>query len=165
MAAILSQCDNITFISNRCRSSSPVVTPTKYEIDWKNELNGVSQRSTIISWSVSELRVNTLRPRQNGRHFADDILKCIFFNENVWILIEISLKFVPKGPIDNIPALVQTMAWRRPGDKPLSEPMVVSLLTHIFVTRPQWVNLVWNGTLYYHHGIYHDAEVYCAYRV
>ena len=50
--------------------------------------------------------VNTLRPRQNGRHFADDILKCIFLNENVWIPIEISLKFVPKGPIDNIPAVV-----------------------------------------------------------
>ena len=37
-------------------------------------------------------------------------------------------------------ALVQIMAWRRPGDKPLSEPMMVSLLTHICVTRPQWVN-------------------------
>ena len=52
------------------------------------------------------IRVNTSRPRRNGRHFADDILKCIFLNENVWIPIEISLKFVPKGPIDNIPALV-----------------------------------------------------------
>ena len=50
--------------------------------------------------------VNTLRPRQYGRHFADDILKFIFLNENVWIPIEISLKIVPKGPIDNIPALV-----------------------------------------------------------
>ena len=49
---------------------------------------------------------SALRPRQNGRHFADDILKCIFLNENVWIPIEISLKFVPKGPIDNIPSLV-----------------------------------------------------------
>ena len=48
-----------------------------------------------------------------------------------------SLKFVAKGPINNIPALVQIMAWRRPGDKPLSEPMVVGLLTHICVTRPQ----------------------------
>ena len=38
---------------------------------------------------------NTLRPRQNGRHFADDIFKWIFLNENVWIPIEISLKFVP----------------------------------------------------------------------
>ena len=50
--------------------------------------------------------INPLRQRQNGRHFADDIFKCIFLNENVWIPIEISLKFVPKGPIDNIPALV-----------------------------------------------------------
>ena len=83
--------------------------------------------------------INPLRPRQNGRHFTDDILKCIFLNENVWIPFEISLKFVPKGPIDNIPAMVQIMAWRRPGDKPLSEPMMVNLLTYICVTRPQWV--------------------------
>ena len=83
--------------------------------------------------------VNTLRPRQNGRHFPDDIFKCIFLNENIWISIKISLKFVPKGPINNIPALVQIMAWRRPGDKPSSEPMMVNLPTHICVTRPQWV--------------------------
>ena len=88
--------------------------------------------------------VNTLRPRQNGRHFADDIFKCIFLNKNVWISIKISLKFVPKGPINNIPALVEIMAWRRPGDKPLSEPMMVNLLTHICVSRPQWVKtLLW----------------------
>ena len=82
--------------------------------------------------------VNTLRPRQNGRNFADDIFKGIFFNENVWIPIKISLEFVPKGAINNIPSLVQIMVWRRPGAKPLSEPMMVSLLTHICVTRPQW---------------------------
>ena len=87
------------------------------------------------------LTVNTLRPRQNGRHFADDIFKCLFINENVWISIKISLKFVPRCPIDNIPALLQIMAWRRSGDKPLSEPMMVSLPTHICVTRPQWVNI------------------------
>ena len=40
--------------------------------------------------------------------------KYIFWNENVWILINISLKFVPKGPINNMPALVQIMAWCRP---------------------------------------------------
>ena len=67
---------------------------------------------------------NTLRPRQNGCLFADNVFKCIFLNENVWISITISLKFVPKGPINNIPALVQIMAWRRPGDKPLTEPML-----------------------------------------
>ena len=81
---------------------------------------------------------NRLRPRRNWYHFADDIFKRIFFSENVWISITISLKFVPTGRINNIPAVVQIMAWRRPGDMPLSEPMVVSLLTHICVTRPQW---------------------------
>ena len=95
------------------------------------------------------IRFNTLRPRQNGRHFADDIFKCIFVNENIWIPIKISLRFVPSGPINNIPALVQILAWRRPGDKPLSEPRMESLLTHICVTRPQWVdiksqNLAWS---------------------
>ena len=83
---------------------------------------------------------NTLRPRRNKQHFADDIFKRIFFNEDAWISIKISLKFVLKGPINNIPALVQIMAWRRSGGKPLSEPMMVSLPTHICVTRPQWVN-------------------------
>ena len=63
-------------------------------------------------------------------------------NENVWIPIKISLKFVPTGPINNIPALVQIMAWHRPSDKPLSEPMMVRLPTHVCVTRPQWVKLV-----------------------
>ena len=80
--------------------------------------------------------INSSPPGQNGRHFADDIFKCIFLNENGWIPIKISLKFVPKVPINNIPAMVQIMAWRRPGDKPLSEPMVVSLPTHICVARP-----------------------------
>ena len=69
----------------------------------------------------------------------DDIFKCIFLNETMWISTNISLKFVPKGPINNIPALGQIMAWRRPGDKPLSEPMMVILLTHICVTWPHWV--------------------------
>ena len=89
---------------------------------------------------LTTLSFNTLRPRTNGRHFPDDILKCISLNESVWLLIKISLKFVPKDPINNIPALVQMMAWRWPGDKPLSEPMMVRLLAHICVTRPQWVN-------------------------
>ena len=87
------------------------------------------------------MNINTLRPRQNGRHFADDTFKRIFLNENARISIKISPKFVPKGPINNIPALVQIMAWGRPGDKPLSEPIYDNLPTHICVTRPQWVNV------------------------
>ena len=85
------------------------------------------------------MAINSLRPRQNGRHFTDDIFKGNFLNVNVWIPIKISLRFVPKGPINNIPALIQIMAWRRPGDKPLSEAMMVSLPTHICLTRLQWV--------------------------
>ena len=83
---------------------------------------------------------NTLRARQNGRLFADDIFKCIFLNENIRISNNILLKFVPKDLSNNIPALVFIMAWRRPGDKPLSEPMMVRSLTHICVSRPQWIN-------------------------
>ena len=90
-------------------------------------------------YSISTRRVNTLRPRQNWRHFADDIFKWIFLNENVWISIEMSLKFVPRGPINNIPALVQIMAWHRPGDKPLSESIMVRFSMHLCDTRPQWV--------------------------
>ena len=79
---------------------------------------------------------------QNGRNFADDIFNCIFWNENVWISIKISLKFVPKGLINNITPLVQTMAWCRSGTKPLSEPMMV-ILTYICVTQPHWVKRIW----------------------
>ena len=84
------------------------------------------ESTTIHRQATSECScINTLRPRQDGRHFPDDIFKCIFFNENVNTSIKISLKFVPKGPVNIIPALVQIMAWRRPGDKPLSKPITV----------------------------------------
>ena len=94
---------------------------------------------------VSDLGEETWKLRhniRNRRHFADDSFKCIFVNENMFISINILLKFIPKGPINKIPTLVQIMAWRRPGDKPLSEPMMVSLMTLICVTRPQWVTYV-----------------------
>ena len=57
-------------------------------------------------------KINTLRPRQNGRHFKMD-----FPTWNVWILIKISLNFVPKVVINNIRALVQIMFWSRPGNQ------------------------------------------------
>ena len=110
----------------------------------------------LLSWCVKNSYVigwanfNTLRPRQNGRRFADDTFKRIFLNENVRISITISLKFVPNGPINNIPSLVQIMAWSRSGDKPLSEPMMVSLPTHICVTRPQWVKQEYCKCWYWH---------------
>ena len=115
------------------------------------------QFNKLIPWAVPEkyliylgytlcnvqgLGVNKLKPRQDGRHFADDIFKRNFLNEKVWISINISLKFIPKGPIKNIAALVHNIAWRWPGDKPLSEPMMVWFTdAYICSTRPQWVNM------------------------
>ena len=55
------------------------------------------------------------------QHFADDLLKCIFLKENVWIPIKMSLRFVPKGPINKFLSLVQTLTWRRLSHKPLSK--------------------------------------------
>ena len=54
--------------------------------------------------------------------------------------MKILLTPVPKSPINNIPTLIQIMAWRQSGDKPLSEPMLVDLLMFICITRPQLVN-------------------------
>ena len=72
--------------------------------------------------------------------FSGRLFKCIFLNENVYISIEISLEFVLKGSINNIPILAQIMAWRRPDVTLSSEPMMVRSPTHICVIRPQWVN-------------------------
>ena len=83
---------------------------------------------------------NTLKQWQNGRHFTDDIFKSIFLNANFRISNKIPMKFVSRGPINNIPALVEIMVWCRPGNKPLSELMMVRSLTHICITRAQWVN-------------------------
>ena len=71
--------------------------------------------------------------------------------KNQRISIKISLKFVPKGPIQNIAALVQIRTWRRSGDKPLSEPMMARLPTHLCVTRPQWVKHTSANIEAYHH--------------
>ena len=76
-------------------------------------------------------------PKQIGRDFAGGISKCIFLKDNIEISIKISPKFFPKCLFDNIPA----MAWRRSGDKPLSESMMVSFVTHICVTQPQWATI------------------------
>ena len=75
-------------------------------------MTGSTWRRLWLSLAYADMLIcfNTLRPRQNGRHFPDDIFKCIFLNENVWISINISLKFVPRGPINDIPTLVQVMA-------------------------------------------------------
>ena len=99
----------------------------------------ISLHDNGITGAICHYCLNTWRLRQNGHHFVDDISKCIYLNENVWISIIMSPKFVPKGPVNNIPALVEIMDWCQPGIKPLSEPMMVKLPTHVFIIWPQWV--------------------------
>ena len=69
--------------------------------------------------------INILRLRQNGRHFADEIFKCIFWNKTLWNWNDISMKCVPQGIIYNRSSLIQIMALYRTGDKPLFEHMIV----------------------------------------
>ena len=81
------------------------------------------------SWDVVDLMMSTHLPLDTlTHHFPNNIFKCIFVNEKFCILIQISLKFIPKGPIDNILALVQIMAWCWSGDKPLFEPMLTQVI-------------------------------------
>ena len=52
-----------------------------------------------------------ISPGQNRLRFADDIFRCIFMNEKLCILIQISLKFVRRSPKDNKPALLHVLSW------------------------------------------------------
>ena len=95
-------------------SSCPVYIWGRYLTHWgRDKMAGISQ--TTLSNSFSWMKMLEFRFKL---HWS--LLFCLC-------------------PINNIPALAQVMAWRRPGYKPLSEPMMVRLRTHICVTRPQWV--------------------------
>ena len=78
-------------------------------------------------------------PRQIGRHFPNRIFKCIILNESVLVAIKMSQKFVCKGQIDNIPILVQIVAWRQKGDKPLPEQML-TLFTSAYMRHKGEIN-------------------------
>ena len=86
------------------------------------------KQNNMCVWDILCVLVNTLRPRQDGRHFADDIFKCIFLNEIYCVFIWISLKYILRSPIVIMPALVQIMARCRTGNKPLSEPMMAQFI-------------------------------------
>ena len=84
----------------------------------------------------------TMRPRQNCRNL---ILQMTYQNllycRKIVLFIQILLKIVSKGPIYNKPTLVQMMAWRWVGNKPLSDQWWPGLLMHKCITRPKWVNV------------------------
>ena len=61
----------------------------------------------VMQLKMINVDVYSSAPGWNDRHFADDIFKCIFVNEIMCILSNISLKFTPKGPINNNPSLIR----------------------------------------------------------
>ena len=101
-----------------------------------------------VHWSTKYESTNPsiINPHNLLTHWGQDKMAAVsqttisnvFFNENTRMSIEISLKFIHKGSINSIPALVQIMAWCRLGDRPLSEPMLVCSPTHICDFRPQF---------------------------
>ena len=147
ICGLIVRCQQDISVAVLQQESAILETPTLSQIGeiYSNSSKDLPLFSLLqLRLSVTFVEFNSLRPRQNGRQFADDPLKHFFWNGNVSILIKISLKLVPKCPFNNILALDQIMAWSRPGNKPLSEPMIVRLPTHTCITRPQWVN-IWAG--------------------
>ena len=129
----------------KCPRNS-VFTPDLSLRNWDvTRIYPVIVHSSGSHWS---LIYNTLRARQHGRYFADDISKCISLNENVQISNKISLKFVLKGPINNVAALVHILACYQPGDKPTSETMMLILVTHLCVTLHQLFNISFGSVLW-----------------
>ena len=116
------------------------VTSCSLDLWWK-QLGSCSDL-----WNMHDLNLIIWEPTALthwGRDKIDAILQTAFSNTISWMkMFEFRLKFhwslFLKVQLTNIPALVQIMAWRRTGDKPLSEPMMTM---YIWVTRPQWVNL------------------------
>ena len=108
-------------ITGLCVGNSPVNTTENVSIWWHhNDQVSMSQHmETETKW---------LTPFPNSN-----------LNEKIWLFIQISLKFVFHGPIDNKSILVKIMAWRATDNKPLSDQSCLSLLTHSFITPPQWV--------------------------
>ena len=125
----------LIFATRICKSDYKIIMHFSPRDDRNEPLNHCRSHARMIV-----LHDCIQRDRQNMWFIM--ISHCCHCQTNsLWkslILIKISLKFIPKGLIHNVPALVQIIAWRRPGEKPLSELMLVSLLTLICVTWPQW---------------------------
>ena len=119
---------NMGPIWGRQNPGGPHVGPMNFAI-WLDYQTHIMRYVPLTHWGLNKMVA--ISRRQFQMHFL---------KEHIWISIKILLECVPKGAINNIPALVHIMAWRRLGDKPLSELMMVRSLTHICITPPQWVN-------------------------
>ena len=114
-------------------SGDGIILPLVY-----NLLNGAHHAGRTSAKQLMDLATQTgplthLPLGKMAASLADDNCKCIFFNENDRIPVRISLKFVPRSPIDNKPALVQVMACHLFSIKPLPEPMLAycQMLTQV----------------------------------
>ena len=123
-----------------------MILNVNHHSDWPDERVISSLGNGLVwSWCYAATSWTGMSLTYWGWDKMAAIFKCIFLNENVNISIKNSPKFVHKGPIEDIPALVQIMARRQPVNKPLSEPMMGNLLMHICVT--DWVKSDWQSYL------------------
>ena len=93
--------------------------------------------------------INTFGWRKSWHQSADEILKCFFINEKYHIFIQISLRFIPKGPINNMPSMVQIMPWRHSDDNQLSDDSVVYWYIYIWNTQPWRIHTLWTDDAHY----------------
>ena len=128
----ISERGNVEYIASSSPNSDREPSILDARLGW-NKKQTVALSPLPIIYQLPS-RFEPWTETNNGCHLPDNIFKWIFLNENIWISFTISLKFVLRLRINNIPSLDQKMAWRRPGDKPLSEPIMASLLTHIYAS-------------------------------
>ena len=119
----------VQIIAWRCPGDKPLPGPIMVSLLTHICITWILWVNSAVLYAIT---INTLRLRQNGRHFTDEVFKCFFLNENFWISNNMSLKCVPQGLIDNISSLVQVMAYCRSGDKPLYEP-IMALITDAYM--------------------------------
>ena len=103
---------------------------------WCHLISVIHKPISLIHWAQNKMVVIFHTKSFNG--FSRMKMDALWF--------KFSLKFVSRGLVENNSALVQIMTLHRPGDKPLSEPMMVSLLMHKCVTQPQWDKGYFTGT-------------------
>ena len=137
------------------------------------KLNHVSKRGHWSVFCVMRIRLLSICPLTHlpldemAAIVADDLFKCIFFNENDRIPIQMSLKFVPRSPIDNNPASVQAVAWRRTSEKPLPGPMLAQFpdayMRHWWEISLKYIKpeITWPTRLKVAYGFFESIKCHC----
>ena len=139
------QCQLYTIqnMTNFINTAIVYIMATVSQIFWS--VIKVCAPAIVVLWcpdsgSLSLVKINSSPPPPIPHPRPQDKMAAIFLNALPWIPIGISLKFVPKSWIDNKLALIQVMARRRTGAKPLPNQCWPDTLTHICGTRGRWVN-------------------------